>query len=125
MTEPAAEANRERPGLTEAFDWRAGRTWGVFLGYAVTMGTAMAAIVLLVSAPILVLPSGDVTVGMMLAGAALVFLLFMLVVLILTKLIKPRPQERVESAPDMESWLATVRVKYPRCPVDIKSGARR
>ena len=113
MSSAGEDPSRFAPSLAEAFDWRAGRTWSVFLGYAFTMGTAMAAIVLLVSALMLALPSGNTTIGMMLAGAALMFLLFMLVVLILIKLIKPRPQRRADNAPDMASWLATARVKYP------------
>ena len=32
-----------RPGLAEAFDWRAVRTWAVFLGFAVAYGAGIGA----------------------------------------------------------------------------------
>ena len=42
MTEPAAEANRDRPGIAEAFDWRAGRTWALFAAASVSFGGVLA-----------------------------------------------------------------------------------
>jgi hypothetical protein len=75
------------------------------------MGTATGAIVLLVAVLTLGLPSGAVTHGTMFGAAGLVFLFYMLAVLVLTQLIKPRPHERIDSEQEAESWLATARVK--------------
>jgi hypothetical protein len=61
MTDPAVDPNRNYPGFTDAFDWRAGQTWAALIGSALVIGSVLAVILAVVTILILDLPAGEVS----------------------------------------------------------------
>ena len=92
------------PGLAEAFDWRAGRTWAAFLCSALGTGAALAAIVLLVYADIFDRPSGEIWLGRVVSGIVVLVLCSAAVRVALRALSEPEPQDPAQSEPAVATW---------------------